>query len=252
MKQKAILWLLVALFGGVAFWACDDNDDDDRNIVYQSFAYVSDLDETANTFNLITEKGNTLVPENPGGWVKNLSNGQWVLATFTINSQPSSTKYNIYLLALQEVTTKSIVKVDQDSLNSLYTNADPASVYEAWVVKGATNGYINMVFRSNWFSLPPVAELVQDTTAAQVSGVLNYTLIVDYNGGQLLPPQVKRYIISYMLPTTDLAGINTIKINFKGLNFNPGVYTITVGNTSTFAGDFMKDGTIEPSMLQLE
>ncbi|MEG2181315.1 MAG: hypothetical protein RRZ66_12205 [Bacteroidales bacterium] len=277
MKRNAIVWGLISLLIGLtAFWACDDNDDDDRDRIYQSFAMVQ-LDEANNTFTLKTEKGNTLTPTNASVYVSKVVNGEWVIATFkdVVGTAPA---LSVYLLNLEKVLTKPVWDMTVDNVDSVVVKKrDPGYIDRAWVVTNGDLGYINILFHSFWMSEPIFVNLVQNNTmvvdeSAEAkavpavkkdtvpsdlpnpnAGVWTLDFITTYQGALILPPQRANGIASFTVPATKLAGITKIVINYTDFNNVLKQYTVPVSTASTYvATEFDASTPIKEQVLQIE
>ena len=264
MKRNAIVWGLISLLVGLtAFWACDDNDDE-KDYIYQSFAMVT-LDEANNSFTLTTEKGNTLTPTNAAVYVNKVTNGEWVIATFrdVTGTAPS---YSIYLLNVEKILTKPVWTMTTTNVDSaVVASRDPGYVLRAWAVKGKSLGYVNILFTSFWMSEPTYVNLVKNettvvdgdtvasTTPNPVNGVLTLDFIATYQGAQILPPQRANGVASFTVPVSELANLKTIVINFTDFNLVQKTYTVTVSDASTYvASEFDASTPITEQVIKLE
>lgn len=264
MKRNAIMWGLISLIIGLtAFWSCDDNDDDD--ILYRSFAMVQMDGDSPTTFTLKTERGNILTPHNPSSFISSLTNGEWVIATFYIKNG-SAPNYTVELLATQQVLTKSYWVMTTSNVDStVVATRDPGAIRNAWLVRGATSSYINVMFTTNWFSGPTYVNLVQNnttvsgndtiasTTPNPNAGVWTLDFITTYTGAQILPPQISRGIVSFILPTSSLEGLTMIKINYTNFKRELIPYTINLSSApSSFSSEMPADRFDAPDMKDLE
>lgn len=265
MKRNAIVWGLISLLVGLtAFWACDDNDDDNKDRIYQSFAMVQ-LDEANNTFTLKTEKGNTLTPTNASVYVSKVVNGEWVIATFkdVVGTAPA---FSVYLLNIEKVLTKPVWDMTVSNVDSAVVKTrDPGYIDRAWVVTNGDLGYINVLFHSYWMSEPIYVNLVQNNTTVVEgdtvastnlnpdAGIWTLDFITTYQGALILPPQRANGIVSFTVPATKLAGLTKIIINYTDFNKVLKQYSVPVSTTSTYVGtEFDASTPIKEQVLPIE
>ena len=245
MRRNAIVWSVISLFVCLtAFWAC--NDDDDKDDVYQSFAYVA-LDEGSSTFSLVTEKGNTLIPDNPSVYINTVKNGEWVIATYR-DVKGDAGKYTVDVLYLQQVLTKPVWTMTTANVDSaVVSQRDPSPIADAWVVEGRDYGYINVVFSTIWMSEPTAINLVQNNTTVSGTDTIASTavnpnggtwtldLIAKYSGGAFQPTQRVPGVVSFTVPLDSLENISTIVINYTDYNLNQKVFSVPVTQISNYA-----------------
>lgn len=257
MKKNAVLWLLFAFLGLGAFWACDDDNDNEYLNVYQSIVTVT-VDNSANTFYLTTEKGNKLVPDNQSSWLSDVSNGQKAIATFTIVSGSAPT-YTINLVDLQTVLTKSAIlyTTAADTAGNVQLERPwyPGVIRDVWYTAGQDTGYVNIVFSSIFFSDVTYVNLIADQIPPVVNpsaGILTLRFVVKNTGAQILPPSTARGIVAFAIPLSKLSGVSTLQLQYQNFNNNPQTINLNISSSSSSSMYSTEFSTVNDNSKNIE
>jgi len=258
MIRNAIVWSMFSLLMCVvALWSC--NDDDHKDDVYQSFAYVK-INADSTSFSLVTEKGNTLSPTNSGVYINKVTANEWVIATYR-DVEGKTPDLTCELLYLEKVLTKPVWTMTTANVDSVVVaKRDAGVIKQAWLVEGADKSFINVLFAQQWVSGLTYVNLVQNNTTVSgtdtiasvnpnpAGGTWTLDFITTYQGGLFLPPQIANGIVSFTVPTDSLANLSQIVINYTDFNLNSKQITVpvevnqyTFGNTTFDASTPIKE-----------
>lgn len=252
MKRNAIVGGVVSLLMGLMFFvACDDNDDDySLDKYYQSIVTVQGDESGAYWLKLVN--GDLLWPVNQG-WLPYYGSerGARGLATYNIvGGQDGQFTNLIRLISLSGILTKDVwdwTAANKDTV--VLENWNPGVIDEAWIEKGDTVNYINVIFQYRAHkSVIHYINLIQDNLNTEVvnptGGVWSLKFCQNSNGDWVEHGSKYRTLVSFIIPKDiNLSTLTKINIDFKDWKEATQVYTINVKSSSstTFSASEVKE-----------
>lgn len=255
--KNAVSGIIFVLLGCLSFFSCDKDEDNRYEEFYHNIVTVV-MDDDDNSFYLVTDKGNKLMPTDPTPWFSNLKDGGRGTVLFNILGG-AAPQFLINLISFDPVLTKPVWTVTPENADTaVIDRKDPGLIIDAWYTYNTELAYVTVVFKTHVFAGAAYVNLVQDNTVTvdgvvettpvenpTPDGVWNLNFITKYSADNLVQGWTMQNMASFIVDHSLIAErkVEKIALYYYDMSGALQVYDVTLKDSvsNLYDVDFGKD-----------
>lgn len=266
--KNAVLGIIFILLGSLSFFSCDKDEDNRYEEFYHNIVTIV-MNDDNNSFYLVTDKGNKLMPTDPTPWFSTLKDGGRGTVLFNIVGG-AAPQFLINLISFDPLLTKAVWTVTPENADTaVIDRKDPGMIIDAWYTYNTELAYVTVVFKTQAFSGTAYVNLIQDNTVTvdgtvettsvenpTTEGVWNLNFITKYPENDLAQGWTMQSMASFVVDHTLIAErkVETIALYYYDMSGAMQVYDVKLKDSASnlYDVDFREETGIESPLRIME